>query len=185
MVKAVQFAGEHNLRIAVKNTGHDYHGKSTIEGGLSLWTHNIKYAFLSLSLLSFLSFLSPFSFLPFSLSPFHPFSISYHQFSHLFCLMICRDIKFEDNFVPSGCNQCSGQSVVSVGPGVQWYELMPAADAHVCLSLCLFAFSSLHFSLLSLLFHFFSFFSPVSPLSRLSLISLSSLSRLFFYSCQN
>ncbi|PHH59141.1 hypothetical protein CDD81_3699 [Ophiocordyceps australis] len=38
----VQFAREHNIRLIVKNTGHDYLGKSSGHGSLSLWTHNLK-----------------------------------------------------------------------------------------------------------------------------------------------
>ncbi|KAH9896260.1 putative isoamyl alcohol oxidase [Xylariomycetidae sp. FL2044] len=38
----IQFAREHNIRLVVKNTGHDYVGRSTGTGGLSLWTHNVQ-----------------------------------------------------------------------------------------------------------------------------------------------
>ncbi|KAF9458246.1 hypothetical protein BDZ94DRAFT_1284944 [Collybia nuda] len=38
----VKFASTHNLRLVVKNTGHDYLGRSTARGGLLLWTHNLK-----------------------------------------------------------------------------------------------------------------------------------------------
>jgi hypothetical protein len=30
------------LRLTIKNTGHDYIGKSSGAGALSLWTHNLK-----------------------------------------------------------------------------------------------------------------------------------------------
>lgn len=38
----VNFARSLNLRLVVKNTGHDYNGRSTGYGALSLWTHNLK-----------------------------------------------------------------------------------------------------------------------------------------------
>ena len=30
------------MRLVIKNTGHDYLGKSTGAGALSIWTHNLK-----------------------------------------------------------------------------------------------------------------------------------------------
>ena len=36
------FAAEHNLRLVVKNTGHDWYGRSTAAGSLLLWTHQLK-----------------------------------------------------------------------------------------------------------------------------------------------
>nr|WCO08189.1 RNase T2 protein [Pestalotiopsis microspora] len=39
---AISFAKKNNVRLVIKNTGHDYLGKSTGKGGLSLWTHNLK-----------------------------------------------------------------------------------------------------------------------------------------------
>ncbi|KAK2594641.1 hypothetical protein QQS21_007617 [Conoideocrella luteorostrata] len=39
---AIVFAKNHNVRIVIKNTGHDYLGKSTGKGSLSLWTRNLK-----------------------------------------------------------------------------------------------------------------------------------------------
>ncbi|KAJ5663656.1 hypothetical protein N7507_004387 [Penicillium longicatenatum] len=41
--QALRFAQKHNIRVVIKNTGHDYLGKSTGKGSLSLWTHNMKY----------------------------------------------------------------------------------------------------------------------------------------------
>ena len=38
----IQFAQEKNLRLSIKNTGHDYIGRSNGEGSLGLWTHNLK-----------------------------------------------------------------------------------------------------------------------------------------------
>ena len=35
----VRFALDHNLRLVVKNTGHDWYGRSTAAGSLLLWTH--------------------------------------------------------------------------------------------------------------------------------------------------
>ncbi|KZP23529.1 FAD-binding domain-containing protein [Athelia psychrophila] len=40
--KYVQFATEFNLRIVVKNTGHDYQGRSSSWDGFALWTHGIR-----------------------------------------------------------------------------------------------------------------------------------------------
>nr|UYO77233.1 FAD-dependent isoamyl alcohol oxidase [Trichoderma psychrophilum] len=42
IVSAIAFAKQHNVRIVIKNTGHDYLGRSTGKGSLSLWTHNLK-----------------------------------------------------------------------------------------------------------------------------------------------
>ncbi|KAI0399663.1 FAD binding domain protein [Xylaria palmicola] len=38
----LQFAQQNNVRLIIKNTGHDYLGKSTGRGALGLWTHNFK-----------------------------------------------------------------------------------------------------------------------------------------------
>lgn len=39
---AVNLARNLNLRLVVHNTGHDFLGKSTGAGSLSIWTHNLK-----------------------------------------------------------------------------------------------------------------------------------------------
>ncbi|KAK3688916.1 hypothetical protein B0T22DRAFT_407656 [Podospora appendiculata] len=39
---AVNFARNANIRLVVKNTGHDFLGKSTGAGALSIWTHKLK-----------------------------------------------------------------------------------------------------------------------------------------------
>ncbi|CAG8971397.1 hypothetical protein HYALB_00006947 [Hymenoscyphus albidus] len=39
---AVNFARNTGIRLVVKNTGHDFLGKSTGAGSLSIWTHNLK-----------------------------------------------------------------------------------------------------------------------------------------------
>ncbi|KAJ5397076.1 hypothetical protein N7509_005189 [Penicillium cosmopolitanum] len=39
---AVNFARNAGLRLVVKNTGHDFNGKSTGAGALGIWTHNLK-----------------------------------------------------------------------------------------------------------------------------------------------
>ncbi|KAL0579412.1 hypothetical protein V5O48_002583 [Marasmius crinis-equi] len=39
---AVRFASEHNLRLVVKNTGHDYLGRSAGRSGFMIWTHHLK-----------------------------------------------------------------------------------------------------------------------------------------------
>ncbi|KAJ5899376.1 FAD-linked oxidoreductase sor8 [Penicillium taxi] len=38
----LQFVQEHNIRLVIRNTGHDYLGKSTGPGALALWTHHLK-----------------------------------------------------------------------------------------------------------------------------------------------
>ena len=38
----INFARNLNLRLVVKNTGHDYIGKSSGAGALNIWTHNLK-----------------------------------------------------------------------------------------------------------------------------------------------
>lgn len=40
--EGVNFGRTHNLRLAIKNTGHDYLGRSTARGALQIWTHNMK-----------------------------------------------------------------------------------------------------------------------------------------------
>ncbi|KAK8041122.1 hypothetical protein PG994_014129 [Apiospora phragmitis] len=40
--KAVQFARRRNIRLVIRNTGHDYLGKSTGKWALSVWTHHMK-----------------------------------------------------------------------------------------------------------------------------------------------
>jgi FAD binding domain/Berberine and berberine like len=39
---AINFARNLNLRLVVKNTGHDFSGKSAGAGALSIWTHHLK-----------------------------------------------------------------------------------------------------------------------------------------------
>ncbi|KAI0370333.1 FAD-binding domain-containing protein [Pilatotrama ljubarskyi] len=38
----VKFAAKHDLRLAVKNTGHDYLGRSDARGSFVIWTHHLK-----------------------------------------------------------------------------------------------------------------------------------------------
>ncbi|OHW97961.1 FAD binding domain-containing protein [Colletotrichum incanum] len=40
----IAFAQEHNIRFVVRNTGHDYLGRSTGAGALSVWTHHLNSA---------------------------------------------------------------------------------------------------------------------------------------------
>ncbi|GAA5901360.1 hypothetical protein JCM6882_007756 [Rhodosporidiobolus microsporus] len=42
VVAAVNFAREHKLRLRVKNTGHDYLGRSSDVGAFTLWTNKLK-----------------------------------------------------------------------------------------------------------------------------------------------
>jgi hypothetical protein len=39
---AIKFATKYNIRLVVRNTGHDYNGRSTGAGALAVWTHNLK-----------------------------------------------------------------------------------------------------------------------------------------------
>lgn len=39
---ALNFARQTNVRLVVRNTGHDYNGRSTGAGALSVWTHHLK-----------------------------------------------------------------------------------------------------------------------------------------------
>ncbi|QRV98496.1 FAD-binding domain protein [Ceratobasidium sp. AG-Ba] len=43
VVQAFSFCKRTGVPISVKNTGHDYAGKSSAPGTLALWTHNVKY----------------------------------------------------------------------------------------------------------------------------------------------
>ncbi|CAE6367063.1 unnamed protein product [Rhizoctonia solani] len=40
--EAVRFADKYNLRLVVKNTGHDFLGRSSGESSFGIWTHNLK-----------------------------------------------------------------------------------------------------------------------------------------------
>jgi hypothetical protein len=40
---ALQFAKVHNIRISIKNTGHDFYGRSGGPNTLALWTHNLDH----------------------------------------------------------------------------------------------------------------------------------------------
>lgn len=42
VIAAIQFAKSHNIRFVIRNTGHDYLGKSTGANALAVWTHNLK-----------------------------------------------------------------------------------------------------------------------------------------------
>lgn len=37
----LRFAKMHNIRISIKNTGHDYYGRSSVPNTLAIWTHNL------------------------------------------------------------------------------------------------------------------------------------------------
>lgn len=39
---AINFVREKNVRLVIRNTGHDYLGRSTGAGGLAVWTHYLK-----------------------------------------------------------------------------------------------------------------------------------------------
>lgn len=38
---ALAFVKTHNIRLSIKNTGHDYFGRSAVPNSLALWTHNL------------------------------------------------------------------------------------------------------------------------------------------------
>jgi hypothetical protein len=40
--QTIAFAKSHNIRLVIRNTGHDYFGKSTGPGALGIWTHYLK-----------------------------------------------------------------------------------------------------------------------------------------------
>ncbi|KAH8820157.1 putative FAD-dependent isoamyl alcohol oxidase [Xylogone sp. PMI_703] len=42
IIAGLKFAQDNNVRLVIKNTGHDYLGKSTGPGALSLWVFNLK-----------------------------------------------------------------------------------------------------------------------------------------------
>ncbi|KAJ5771956.1 FAD binding domain protein [Penicillium odoratum] len=42
VAETLKFATKNNLRFIIRNTGHDYNGKSTGAGALSVWTHHLK-----------------------------------------------------------------------------------------------------------------------------------------------
>ncbi|KAI1758207.1 FAD-binding domain-containing protein [Xylaria castorea] len=41
IVKAIEFAAEHNLRLRIKNSGHDYTGRSSGVGSLAIWARHL------------------------------------------------------------------------------------------------------------------------------------------------
>ncbi|KAM0251884.1 hypothetical protein ACHAQJ_007997 [Trichoderma viride] len=38
---ALRFARQHNIRISIKNTGHDFFGRAAVPNSLGIWTHNL------------------------------------------------------------------------------------------------------------------------------------------------
>ena len=40
--KAIDFVQKRNIRLTIRNTGHDYNGKATGAGAVCIWTHNMK-----------------------------------------------------------------------------------------------------------------------------------------------
>ncbi|KAF5021891.1 hypothetical protein F66182_6082 [Fusarium sp. NRRL 66182] len=42
VVNAINFARNRNIRFVIRNTGHDYNGRSAGAGALSVWTHGLK-----------------------------------------------------------------------------------------------------------------------------------------------
>jgi FAD/FMN-containing dehydrogenase len=39
--KTIEFAAEYNIRLVIRNTGHDYNGKSTGAGSLAIWVREL------------------------------------------------------------------------------------------------------------------------------------------------
>ncbi|KAK4053332.1 hypothetical protein OIO90_003944 [Microbotryomycetes sp. JL221] len=42
VVQAISFVKKHKIPLVVKNSGHDYKGRSSGQGSLALWTHNLQ-----------------------------------------------------------------------------------------------------------------------------------------------
>jgi len=42
VIATIAFAKEKNIRFVIRNTGHDYLGRSTGAGSISVWTHHLK-----------------------------------------------------------------------------------------------------------------------------------------------
>lgn len=42
ITKTMHFVKKHNIRLIVRNTGHDYFARSTGAGAVAIWTHNLK-----------------------------------------------------------------------------------------------------------------------------------------------
>lgn len=40
--KTIEFVQKHNIRLTIRNTGHDYNGKATGAGAVGIWTHHMK-----------------------------------------------------------------------------------------------------------------------------------------------
>ncbi|TGO47640.1 hypothetical protein BCON_0269g00060 [Botryotinia convoluta] len=40
--KTINFVRKYNLRLTIRNTGHDYYGKATGAGAVAIWTHHLK-----------------------------------------------------------------------------------------------------------------------------------------------
>ena len=40
--KTIEFVRDHNIRLTIRNTGHDYNGKATGAGAVAIWTHHMK-----------------------------------------------------------------------------------------------------------------------------------------------
>jgi FAD/FMN-containing dehydrogenase len=40
--RTIAFAASKNIRLVIRNTGHDYLGRSTGAGSLAVWTHHLK-----------------------------------------------------------------------------------------------------------------------------------------------
>jgi len=80
--RAVKFAAEHNLQVTVKNTGHDWFGRSVFPGSLELWTHRLN-------------------------------STQWHE-----------------SFIPKGCDIQVPTTAVTLGAGVQFWQIVEEMAQH-------------------------------------------------------
>ena len=53
IAQTILFATKHSIRLVIRNTGHDYLGKSTGAGAIGIWTHRLKN-------MTFLNYQSPY-----------------------------------------------------------------------------------------------------------------------------
>lgn len=42
VAETLKYTKQHNIRFVIRNTGHDYLGKSTGAGALAVWMHNLQ-----------------------------------------------------------------------------------------------------------------------------------------------
>ncbi|KAH6912974.1 FAD binding domain-containing protein [Coprinopsis sp. MPI-PUGE-AT-0042] len=101
---AFRYVKRTRIPLVIKNTGHDYKGRSSAPGALSLWMHKLK------GVSNFLSHLP---------CSYHP-----HHHSH------DAQISFDQQFQPEGCQKgtTNPQPAVTLEAGVQWGEAYAFAE---------------------------------------------------------